>query len=321
MQHFLILSIIFPEESSDTSFQDDRSSPNTSHHDDSDDGSVRHSSLFRPSTESAFSKIGKQETEMENNSPYLQTPPVSTMSGLYPGFFPHFYSSHFLPRSVESGASPTSTSSLQSPFQHPCNSSSSPEAKKESDLHDKSMFYYVDPRIPFTNYFLNLTKLLNSSKDCKATTPLGKIAGEDQRADEREPPITPDSSKSLSSKSRTETISSPESDNSLAENSETPKKKELKVDIIPDRLNIPNLSDPRFANPFAGSLLHSAHAGAIVPVPGAGLFHPALMHLPAAAYRRYNPEKPPPVKKYKCDVCGKAFSRSNTLVTHKVSKL
>lgn len=27
----------------------------------------------------------------------------------------------------------------------------------------------------------------------------------------------------------------------------------------------------------------------------------------------------PPLKKYKCDVCGKAFSRSNTLITHKVS--
>lgn len=31
--------------------------------------------------------------------------------------------------------------------------------------------------------------------------------------------------------------------------------------------------------------------------------------------------KTPPVKKYKCDICGKAFSRSNTLVTHKVSLL
>ena len=28
--------------------------------------------------------------------------------------------------------------------------------------------------------------------------------------------------------------------------------------------------------------------------------------------------KPSAVKKYRCDVCGKAFSRSNTLVTHKV---
>ena len=34
--------------------------------------------------------------------------------------------------------------------------------------------------------------------------------------------------------------------------------------------------------------------------------------------RPRDPSKPPAFKKYKCDVCGKAFSRSNTLVTHKV---
>lgn len=36
------------------------------------------------------------------------------------------------------------------------------------------------------------------------------------------------------------------------------------------------------------------------------------------ARRPRDPNKPPPVKKYKCDICGKAFSRSNTLVTHRV---
>lgn len=33
------------------------------------------------------------------------------------------------------------------------------------------------------------------------------------------------------------------------------------------------------------------------------------------------PGKAPPLKKYKCDMCGKAFSRSNTLITHKVKQL
>ena len=37
--------------------------------------------------------------------------------------------------------------------------------------------------------------------------------------------------------------------------------------------------------------------------------------------RHRDPTKPPALKKYKCDICGKAFSRSNTLVTHKVSKI
>ena len=35
--------------------------------------------------------------------------------------------------------------------------------------------------------------------------------------------------------------------------------------------------------------------------------------------RPRDPNKPPALKKYKCDICCKAFSRSNTLVTHRVS--
>ena len=35
--------------------------------------------------------------------------------------------------------------------------------------------------------------------------------------------------------------------------------------------------------------------------------------------REVDPSTAPPTKKYKCDLCGKAFSRSNTLVTHRVS--
>ena len=35
--------------------------------------------------------------------------------------------------------------------------------------------------------------------------------------------------------------------------------------------------------------------------------------------RPRDPSKPPPEKKYKCEICGQRFSRSNTLVTHRVS--
>ncbi len=38
-----------------------------------------------------------------------------------------------------------------------------------------------------------------------------------------------------------------------------------------------------------------------------------------AGGRRRDPNRPATAKKYRCDICGKAFSRSNTLVTHKVS--
>ena len=47
--------------------------------------------------------------------------------------------------------------------------------------------------------------------------------------------------------------------------------------------------------------------------------HSVMPPLPGMPTRRpSNPFKPPPLKKYKCEECGKAFSRSNTLVTHKV---
>lgn len=232
--------------------------------------------------------------------------------------FPHLYSG-FLPTSSEVG-----TSSASGYFPYSAGDSiMSPRENKTMESPDKNMFYYVDPRIPFTNYFLNLTKLLNgNSKDYSATTPLSKMAGEDNRADDREPPMTPDSSKSVPGKFRTETISSPENENSSGEIDLTPVKKELKIDIASDtKLNVPHMTDPRIVNPFSASNMHIPHPASMIPLPGSGIFHPALMHLPGTAYRRYNPEKPPPVKKYKCDVCGKSFSRSNTLVTHKVIKI
>ena len=46
--------------------------------------------------------------------------------------------------------------------------------------------------------------------------------------------------------------------------------------------------------------------------------YPAYLGLPGRRPR--DPSKAAPAKKYKCDLCGKAFSRSNTLVTHRVSQ-
>ncbi|KAL4217944.1 hypothetical protein ACF0H5_022683 [Mactra antiquata] len=298
---------------SDTSFNEHKDSAESSHDDDSDSGS-KYSSIFRPSPESAFSKIGKQELEHKDvSSPLFPTPGSSSLPTYYPAMFPHLYTG-FLPTSSEAGTTST-------PSYYPYTMGDSITASKESktiDSPDKNMFYYVDPRIPFTNYFLNLTKLLSgTSKDYSATTPLSKMAGEDSRAGDREPPVTPDSIKSGPGKSRSETISSPENENSANETDATPEKKELKIDIAPDKLSLPNMADTRFFNPFSASSMHMSHPASMIPLPGTSMFHPSLMHLPGTAYRRYNPEKPPPVKKYKCDVCGKAFSRSNTLVTHK----
>ncbi|KAK7502938.1 hypothetical protein BaRGS_00005887 [Batillaria attramentaria] len=75
------------------------------------------------------------------------------------------------------------------------------------------------------------------------------------------------------------------------------------------------------AHPAHGHPLLSGHLAGGVGVagsPGVGYLHPTLMQLGSLGAARRPPcDKPPAVKKYKCDVCDKAFSRSNTLVTHK----
>lgn len=294
----------------------------------------KHSSAFSASSSSAFSKIEKSDTESDDNtvkSPFVSTPNFPGFPSFYPGFYPPFLSSPLLSVSTDVASQPSTSSTASSPQFFPGLPMSTLESKRDADAVEKNMFYYVDPRIPFTNYFLNLTKLLNgSSKDYSAaTTPLGKMAGEESRADDREHPISPLSSKSSPGKHSAETISSfAEASNYTKELKESEQKepkdltnseKVLTASSPHDKIPFASISDPRFMNPFGGNLMQAAgHTSHVLPMPGAGIFHPAFMHLPGSSLRRYNPEKPPPVKKYKCDVCGKAFSRSNTLVTHKV---
>lgn len=53
---------------------------------------------------------------------------------------------------------------------------------------------------------------------------------------------------------------------------------------------------------------------------GMNMFFPPNPSNSCVPRKPRDPNKPPPAKKYKCDLCGKAFSRSNTLVTHRVSQ-
>ncbi|XP_013418379.1 zinc finger protein 768 isoform X3 [Lingula anatina] len=80
----------------------------------------------------------------------------------------------------------------------------------------------------------------------------------------------------------------------------------------------------RYGEPATSSASLSAYAAAgllpMGPMPfgmngNSGILHPAFLGIPGG--RRVSGDKPPPLKKYKCDICSKAFSRSNTLVTHK----
>lgn len=326
------------DENSSASSSVGKLSPNTSFTDDNDTEVPKYSSMFSTSSSSAFSKIEKSDNESDDNamkSPFGSTPSFQGFPGFFPGFYPPFLSSPFLSVSTDATTTPSTSTTMSSPHFFPGLPMSSLESKRDHESPDKNMFYYVDPRIPFTNYFLNLTKLLNGSgkEYSTATTPLGKMASEETRAEDREHPISPLSTKASPRKPSAETISSPsETAKMHSENSDNEEKepKDLtnseKIDLpsassrFDSKLGIPAFSDPRFMNPFGGNLLQATghHTGPMLPLPGAGLFHPAFMHLPGTGLRRFNPEKPPPVKKYKCDVCGKAFSRSNTLVTHKV---
>jgi len=309
----------------------------------SDDSDTKTRTNIFPSSSSAFSKIEKYEGESDGSEPKSSQTLQHSPMGLYPGYFPPgfyspFFSGGMMPRGTEgitSVSSPTSTS-VPNPFPNFSFSGPSKPSTDSEDAHRKNMFYYVDPRIPFTNYFMNLTKLLSgTAKEYRSeTSPLRKFDCEDARADEQDHPISPRS-----------TISSPEksferdslgdisknSAESFESDLRTSRKNPLNIDVghnshIADKLTSTGI-DPRFMTPFNSPFLpFSASVSQSSGFPGVAgtsmtsMFHPAM--LPFAGHpgslRRYNPDKPAPVKKYKCDVCGKAFSRSNTLVTHKV---
>ena len=285
---------------------------------------------FRSSEESAFSKIGQVEYDEGKMKCSTSLSPTSTntlFSGIYPAFYSPMFTYPIIPPTTEpgTGGSPAFLGSYLYPsLQAPGQTETSATSQETSPQVDKNMFYYVDPRIPFTNYFLNLTKLLKSSSTTKeesTTTPLVKIAGEEKRAGDKEQPFSP-----ASQISSPEKIHSPDasfssfSSKSSPELGETTKRADLKIDVSNDGMTFPHFLDPHVQTPMAGNLIHQTHQQTVVPFHSGGIFHPALMSLPGTSgFRRYNPEKPPPVKKYKCDVCGKAFSRSNTLVTHKVN--
>ena len=287
----------------------DCGSPKSFKYDPADSRSQRSPTNFSPSEASAFSKIDKTETEIH---PQYDCPSKTLY---HPGLFPTpFFPYTFAAFRQDNTSSNLTQSSAGSPNLYPSiavpgNSESG--KKSPASLAEKNMYYYVDPRIPFTNYFLNLTRLLsnnNASKACSAATPLSKVS-EESRADERETTISPDSQK-LSPGS----ISAGES-RSVTSLDSSPVEKSFKEAV--DKYHIPAYPDPHIPNPYT-SLLHTAAQSSLLPLHSGGIFHPAMMQMSGAGFRRFNPEKPPPVKKYKCDVCGKAFSRSNTLVTHKV---
>ena len=221
-----------------------------------------------------------------------------------------------------------------------------------------SFLAYTDPRLPITNYYITMARLqmehsLRQQQQAAPHTAPHEDSGDkggaggdsptssraDSGRDSPEEGVDDDEEEEVDVEEQSE----PETETSVSPKPEQPTAGPTTLEGIrpPDQLppppflhlppfppsahhppplptdaphalpRVPGLDFPAFlGSPFGSpaGLVHPAFfppGGPLVPTPGPG--------------RQRDPSKPPPLKKYKCDVCAKAFSRSNTLVTHKVS--
>ena len=78
---------------------------------------------------------------------------------------------------------------------------------------------------------------------------------------------------------------------------------------------------PSIPDPTPLSILTQRRFHPHMPYPDSmqrSLLPPSMLGFPSITRRPRDPTKPAALKKYKCDICSKSFSRSNTLVTHRV---
>ena len=300
----------------DSGVDDASVSPSSSCPDYKPDADSAVSGSLPQSESSAFSKIPKLSTNPDPRYPF----PAAAMPMMFPnsgfGYFPTFPMSPWVP-----------TDSLAKCFP------SIPSVMSRADANQREVpaedvFYRVDPRVPFTNYFMNLTKLL--------------------KKDEKSPPVSRKESDGYDAMSRDDSDSVSEDDvpgeeeerrsrqspnhhvedfkPSMSLRSTPPEHRNMSAMMAnPALLCLSQMHPypPKVSSIESLPHLSGAQTSMIQFMSGmsatpSALIHPAFLHMSALGQKRMNQEKPPPVKKYKCDVCGKAFSRSNTLVTHKV---
>ncbi|KAK3087642.1 hypothetical protein FSP39_008697 [Pinctada imbricata] len=207
--------------------------------------------------------------------------------------------------------------------------------RKDEKKMVESVYNQVDPSIPFTKYFMNLTKLfqkergtLHSPKGSEENVkaPLSTVGSEKETTTLFENMKTESGPENENCETmlKTEGCSSATcSSTTCTPCTSTAINSPLCLPINP-LFPVPSSSIPMPATPMDGMVGLSSFPqanplflmGSMAASQG-GLIHPAFLQMAGLGNKRLNPEKPPPVKKYKCDVCGKAFSRSNTLVTHK----
>ncbi|KAJ8322340.1 hypothetical protein KUTeg_000811 [Tegillarca granosa] len=270
-------------------------------------------SFITPSESSAFSKIDRkniQQFQFPNITPVNPfCPPLGV--GYLPGMcLPPWSLESFpggttfpLPRGLSEGC--------QSSYTSKSDEENEDTAKMENV--DKNAFYYVDTKIPFTNYFLNLTRIFQRGSTGKGN----ESENTDMKKEQEE--------ENCEKRERADFISETEQTDRKEEKlySQTRFESEMKATVSSENMNLsprmynaansyslPGQVIPNLPTPSLLQFMNSVNAPPSV-------FHPAFLHMNGVGMKRLPSDKPPPVKKYKCDVCGKAFSRSNTLVTHK----
>ncbi|OWF48614.1 zinc finger protein 250-like [Mizuhopecten yessoensis] len=303
--------------------------------------------VLNPSESSAFNKIEKWTPSYP--LPFGSLPPMCVPPSV--GYFPGFFLSPWMSESVSRGnLNPASIGAYQTPDMTSSRSldTSDSEETFSTPSPEKQPFFHVDPRIPFTNYFMNLTKMFqreNESLSRKTIEPkvternnntdnnMDRNLKECSSADEG----TPDQPLVTVKKEHvTPTMFEKESSPShLHQRNVQMIEPNTPISPVHSRMSLENPSH----SSHHGHLFHgstslpglnriTSYPGSLGPStsmlpflggipPSSGLFHPAFLQMTGLGGKRGNPDKPAPVKKYKCDVCGKAFSRSNTLVTHK----
>ncbi|XP_069106620.1 uncharacterized protein [Argopecten irradians] len=295
--------------------------------------------VLNPSESSAFSKIERL------TQPYPMTfgsvPPMCVPPSM--GYFPGFFLSPWMTESMSRGTlNPTSAGTYLNPVMMSPRSLETSDSDETASLSpEKQPFFHVDPRIPFTNYFMNLTKMFQRENELSGRKTI------ESNVSERNNNINSNIDRNLNECTSGDEESSDQSIGDIKKEQKTPiiERKQPSPPHVHRRqtsetvANLPSVN-PRInlENPSQnGHLLQgplpnlnrmTSYPGALGPSssmlpflggisPTSGLFHPAFLQMNGLGGKRGHPDKPAPVKKYKCDVCGKAFSRSNTLVTHK----
>ncbi|CAH1773393.1 unnamed protein product [Owenia fusiformis] len=297
----------------------------------SPDRSTTPPSDFHASETSAFSKITKPLSSKDSLfRPYKDLVENQRVHPSTPVFNPGLpvQSNHFMPH-------PNISSDF---FKHAPGLIPEQELYKRY-LESKSMFKFSgfqDPRIPLTNYYLNLMKLapqeVSRPEDLSMPRPRDSLALDAQRSSSRcSSQLSPPESSGPSTSVSSSNVESPASVDSIKREVSQPSASPSPPHVLASSTNmfhpaLPLLSIPRFTlGPMSsGAPFGVMPAGGLpgmMPQMGLGLAGMAgflgQQHLGLGIRKEPGNDKPAPVKKYKCDVCGKAFSRSNTLVTHK----